>query len=110
MFQPRAGARSRADTLVVWLPIAGAFLLVISAGVAKNPGSTENLGLTTAEQRRADAIAEYATGVSEEIRGDLDTATEDYRRALQSDPHNTTLAVRLGQIYASRHDVTNAVS
>jgi tetratricopeptide (TPR) repeat protein len=110
MFQPRAGARIRADALAVWLSIAGAFLLVISAGVAKNPAPTENLGLTAAEQRRADAIAEYATGVSEEIRGDLDSATDDYKRALQSDPHNTTLAVRLGQIYASRHDMTNAVS
>jgi tetratricopeptide (TPR) repeat protein len=110
MFEPRASTRGRADALVLWLSIAGGFLLVISASVAKNSVATESVGLTPAEQRRADAIAEYATGVSEEIRGDLDDATEDYQQALQSDPHNTALAVRLGQIYASKHDMTNAVS
>ena len=66
--------------------------------------------LSPAEARRADALAEYGTGVSEEIRGDLDGALERYQRALDLDPQNTVLAIRLGQIYTTRRDITNAVS
>jgi tetratricopeptide (TPR) repeat protein len=65
--------------------------------------------LSPAEQRRAEALAEYGTGVSDEIRGNLDDALDRYLRVLQLDPQNTRLAVRLGQIYISKRDFTNAV-
>jgi len=59
---------------------------------------------------QADALAEYATGYSAEIRGDLDEALEHYGRVVEFDPHNTALAIRIGQIYATKRDLTNAVS
>lgn len=66
--------------------------------------------LTPAEQRHAEALAEYAAGVSDEIRGNLDAALDRYLEALQLDPQNTRLAVRLGQIYVSKRNLTNAVN
>ena len=66
--------------------------------------------LSPAEQRRAEALAEYAVGISDEIRGDLDAALDRYLHALQLDPQNTRLAVRLGQIYVSKRNLTNAVN
>jgi tetratricopeptide (TPR) repeat protein len=66
--------------------------------------------LTPAQARRAQALAEYATGISDEIRGDLDGALDRYLEALQLDPQNTRLAVRLGQIYVSKRNLTNAVN
>ena len=72
--------------------------------------STRQSSLPPAQEQRAEALAEYATGVSEEIRGDLDAALTRYQHALELDPQNTRLAVRLGQIYASKRDLTNAVN
>ena len=56
------------------------------------------------------ALAEYATGYSYEFRGDLDGALEHYGRVVELDPTYTALAVRIGQIYATKRDVTNAVN
>jgi tetratricopeptide (TPR) repeat protein len=78
----------------------------VPSGNGQIAGST----LSPAEQRRAKALAEYAVGVSDEIRGDLDAALGRYLQALQLDPQNTRLAVRLGQIYVSRRGLTNAIS
>jgi tetratricopeptide (TPR) repeat protein len=70
-------------------------------------GTTE---LSPAQARHAEALAEYATGFSEEFRGEMDDALNHFQRALQLDPQNTALAIRLGQIYATRRDITNALS
>jgi tetratricopeptide (TPR) repeat protein len=109
MFLPRASAPSRAAALVILLLIAGAGLVVTRVTAAKPPAATDASGLSPAEERRVEALAQYATGVSQEIRGDLDAALDRYQQALQLDPHNTALAIRLGQIYASKRDITNAV-
>ncbi|HUI05849.1 MAG TPA: tetratricopeptide repeat protein [Verrucomicrobiae bacterium] len=74
------------------------------------PSATTSWDLSPAQERQAEALAEYATGVSEEFRGDLDAALVRYQRALQLDPRDSRLAIRLGQIYLSKHDLTNAVS
>ena len=72
-------------------------------------GEMVDAALSPAEQRRAEALAEYGVGISDEIRGDLDGALEHYLHALQLDPRNARLAVRLGQIYVSKRNLTNAV-
>src|SRR5580693_6697196 len=114
MFRPRASARSRAATLTALLcAVAGISLAMGRPGSSKPPvtGPLDGSGnLSPAQAQHAEALAEYATGVSEEIHGDLDNALDRYQRALRLDPQNAALAVRLGQIYATRRDITNAVS
>jgi len=111
MFRPKASARGSAAALAVVLCIAGC-----ATGPSGNPGGRTRsaavtpVGLTPAEDHKADALAEYATGYSAEIRGDLDEALEHYGRVVEFDPHNTALAIRIGQIYATKRDLTNAVS
>jgi tetratricopeptide (TPR) repeat protein len=114
MFRPRASARSRAAALaVVFSAVASLSMAMARPAAPKGPaagpldGSTE---LSPAQTRHAEALAEYATGVSAEFRGEMDNALARYQRALQLDPQNAALAVRLGQIYATRRDITNAVS
>jgi tetratricopeptide (TPR) repeat protein len=114
MFRPRASTRSRAAALTVVLCATASLSLAMGRpGSSKEPtvGPLDGQAdLSPAQARHAEALAEYATGVSEEIRGDLDNALDRYQQALLLDPQNATLAVRLGQIYATRHDITNAVS
>jgi len=107
MLHPRANGRSLAVALAVVLCIAGTGCATARTARAL---PAEPLGLSSAEQNRAQALAEYATGVSEEIQGDLDAALDRYQRALQLNPHNAPLAIRLGQVYATKRDITNAVS
>jgi tetratricopeptide (TPR) repeat protein len=113
MFLPRASARSRAAALGVLCFVA---CTARAMERAKAHGSTgraplaEPASLSPVEERRAEALAEYATGVSEEIKGNLIGALDRYHRVLQLDPHNTALAIRLGQIYATKREITNAVS
>ena len=113
MFHPRASARSRAAALTVVLCAAANFSMAMGrTGPPKEPAAPLDgqSNLSPVQASHAEALAEYATGVSEEIRGDLDKALDRYQRSLQLDPHNAALAVRLGQIYATRRDITNAVS
>ncbi|HVM61896.1 MAG TPA: tetratricopeptide repeat protein [Verrucomicrobiae bacterium] len=79
-------------------------------GARAPSAANQPIALAPADQRNADALAEYATGYSFEIRGDLDAALEYYSRAVENDPHDTALAIRISQIYATKHDITNAVS
>jgi tetratricopeptide (TPR) repeat protein len=114
MFHPRASARSRATALMVALcAVASLSLAMGRPAPSKEPAAGPLDGsadLSPAQAQRAEALAQYATGVSEEIHGDLDSALDRYQRSLQLDPQNAALAVRLGQIYATRRDITNAVS
>ncbi len=109
MVRPNASARGRAATLGVVLCIAGC-----ATGPSRNPGGPAGaiapIGLTSAEDHKANALAEYATGYSAEIRGNLDDALDHYSRAVEFDPNYTALAIRIGQIYATKRDVTNAVN
>lgn len=110
MFRPKASACGHAAALAIVLCVSGC-----ATGPSGNPRALAGaaadapIGLTPAEDRRAEALAEYATGYSYEIRGDLDEALEHYGRVVEFDPHNTALAIRVGQIYATKRDVTNAV-
>jgi len=114
MFHPRASARSRAAALAVLLSAAASLSMAMARpavpkGTPAGPvdGAAD---LSPSQSRHAEALAEYGTGVSEEFRGEMDNALDRYQRALQLDPQNTALAVRLGQIYAARRDITNALS
>ncbi|MGD1020236.1 MAG: tetratricopeptide repeat protein [Verrucomicrobiia bacterium] len=109
MVRPKASARGRAAALAVVLCIAGC-----ATGPSRNPssqaGAIAPIGLTPAQNRKAQALAEYATGYSAEIRGNLDDALDHYARAVELDPNHTALAIRIGQIYATKRDITNAVN
>jgi tetratricopeptide (TPR) repeat protein len=109
MVRLKASARHCAAALAVLLCIAGC-ATGPSASPSSRAGAVAPLVLTPAEDRKAEALAEYATGYSAEIRGDLDTALEHYGRVVGFDPHNTPLAIRIGQIYATKRDTTNAVN
>jgi len=111
----RANGRSyrvaRATVLFAALLVAGcAVTRTGSSSRSASRSETTRWGLTPAQERQAQALADYATGVAEEFRGNLDDALDWYDRALQLDPRNTKLAVRLAQIYLSKRDLTNAVS
>jgi tetratricopeptide (TPR) repeat protein len=66
------------------------------------------LELTDAEEKKAIAMAHYATGVSREIAGQVDAAIESYYRAFELDPQHTALAIRLAKVYLSRRNFTQA--
>src|SRR3974377_2106062 len=111
MFRVRAIARRHAAALAV------VFCAVATPGMAMGrpapptnatPVSAENpADLTPVEKQHAEALAEYGTGVAEEIRGNSDEALEHYQHALQLAPENAMLAGRLVQSYLSRRDITN---
>ena len=110
MVHLRASARRFAVALAVVFCIAGIGCATSRPSAPLHASPVEAPSLTPAEEHRAQALAEYGTGVSEEIQGDLDAALDRYQRVLQLDPHNTPLAIRVGQIYVTRHNVTNAVN
>ena len=110
--EKRAQRHAAALALVVCLAVGCAHARRISNKVPSPALTSEpSVVLLNADQeRRAQALAEYGTGVSMEITGDLDGALEHYRQSLQLDDQNTALAIRLAQIYVSRKDSTNAVA
>ena len=105
-----ASARNCAVALAVVFCIAGIGCATARTSAPVHASLVVAPSLTPAEENRVQALAEYATGVSEEIQGDLDAALGRYQQVLQLDPHNTALAIRVGQIYVTRRDITNAVN
>ena len=101
MVHLRASARNFAVALAVVFCFAGIGCATARTSAPVHASLIEAPSLTPAEENRVQALAEYATGVSEEIQDDLDAALDRYQRALQLDPHNTPLAIRLGQIYVA---------
>jgi tetratricopeptide (TPR) repeat protein len=73
-------------------------------------GAERQLTLSAKEVQRTEAISQYATGVSLEATGGLESALPSYRRSLELDPQNVALAIRLANYYLSRKDTTNAVA
>ena len=114
MFRPRAIARRRAAALTVVLSTIATLGMAMGRPAASSSPVAAPLerpaDLSPAEEHRAAALAEYGTGVSDEIRGEVDDALDHYQRALQLDPQNATLAGRLVQSYLNRRDITNAVN
>src|SRR5579871_6453913 len=110
MFHLRASARHRAVAVALAFFTAGC--ATYSAGSNHGAPTTAAAGqdLSPAEERHAEALAQYGTGVSAELQGDLDTALAHYQQVLQLDPSYTALVPHVMQIYASKHDITNAVS
>jgi tetratricopeptide (TPR) repeat protein len=68
------------------------------------------IAFSDAESRRAEAIAEYATGVSTEITSGFDAALPHYENSLSLDPQNALLAVRLANIAMSRKEFPRAIT
>ena len=64
--------------------------------------------LSTSQERRAQAIAHYATGYTLEMDEGLDVALPEYERAFELDPRYTALGVRLAQIDLNRKDYPKA--
>ena len=115
MSHPRVNGRDRKVALVVvvvFASLAVGCAVTGSNGVHRSPSTTTpaRSSLSPAQEQRAEALAEYAAGVSEELRGNLDPALNWYQQALLLDPQNTRLAVRLAQIYLTKRDLTNSVN
>jgi tetratricopeptide (TPR) repeat protein len=105
------GARARAVALGVVLCL-GVSCAHRAGGTARAPtlGTPPPLlGLNSEQERRAEAHAHYATGVSLELNGETDTALEQYQTSLALDPKHAELAVRLAGIYMSRKELPKAV-
>ena len=62
------------------------------------------------QERRAQAIAHYATALSLEMDGGLDASLPEYAKAFELDPRYTALGIRLAQVYMGRKDYTNALA
>jgi tetratricopeptide (TPR) repeat protein len=69
-----------------------------------------SLTLTADQERHAEALARYASGVSLEWSEGLDAAMPEYAKSFELDPHHVALGTRLAQVYLGRKDYTNAVS
>lgn len=54
------------------------------------------------QERRAESLALFATGVSVEMRRGLEAALEYYQRAFEADPANMELGVNIARAYLSR--------
>src|SRR5258706_5512002 len=74
------------------------------------PSQTPALQLSADQERRAQALAHYATGLTLQ-RGDEDDAGfSEFKKSLELDPKNPFLALRVAQIYLNRRDTTNAIT
>lgn len=62
------------------------------------------------DERRADAMAFFVRGLIDEESEGPETAIESFRKTLQLDPGNTTLAIRLSQDYLRRGDSVQAIA
>ena len=72
--------------------------------------TTAALDLSANAQRRADALAHYATAMSIEANEGIDDALDEYQRALDLDPQNVMLAVRMANVYLARKETAKAVT
>ncbi|MEI6084797.1 MAG: tetratricopeptide repeat protein [Verrucomicrobiota bacterium] len=95
--------------------LPGVVVVCLSLGCGTTtppPGRStgNNLALTPAEDRRAQALAHYATAVSLAMTENATLALPEYRQAFDLDPANSALALWLAEMYRSRRDMTNALA
>ena len=69
---------------------------------------SDALQLSPAEERRAEALAHYGAGVSLELTRGVEAAVPEYEKALELDPRNVSLAIKLTKIHLSRNDAEKA--
>jgi tetratricopeptide (TPR) repeat protein len=92
--------------------LAVGFSLLLTEGqAARTPpkarplgGPPELLSLTADQERRAAAIAHFGAGISRELTDGLEAALSEYETALQLDPSNIGLAIRLARVSLSKKD------
>lgn len=68
------------------------------------------LELSAAAERRAAAMAHFATATSIEANEGVDAALGEYQQALELDPKNVTLALRLANIHLARKETPKAIA
>ncbi len=66
--------------------------------------------LRTENQRKADALAWFLTGIFEEEADGPEKAMDSKRKSLAADPGNTSLAIEVAYIYLRRGDTAEAIS
>ncbi|CAN5315623.1 tetratricopeptide repeat protein [soil metagenome] len=66
--------------------------------------------LRTENQRKADALAWFLTGIFEEESDGPEKALDSKRKSLAADPTNTSLAIEVAYIYLRRGDTAEAIS
>lgn len=71
--------------------------------------STEHLS-DAAVERQAEAYARFAAGVVHDSRDESGLALAEYRRALEADPANETLAIELARRYLQQRKPEEAIS
>lgn len=89
--------------------LTGAALVAFSFAASQPARAEAVLKLSADQERRAAAIAHFASGIALEIRLGWEAALPEYEQALQLDPQNTALAVRLAQVAVSRKDYDGAI-
>lgn len=68
-----------------------------------------DLALRVEDERKADAFAAFAVGVVAEENADQEKMFENYRKALELDPGNPELAVKVAYELARRNDPSSAI-
>lgn len=68
------------------------------------------LGLTDAQQRRAEALAHYSAGISLEMTRGMNSALDEYERSLELDPQNTGLVLRIADYFLNRKEFAKATA
>ena len=98
---------------------SGVLCLAAGCQTTPKPGATAPQGkqlvaptleLSADAQRRAEAHAHYAAATSIELNEGMEAALDEYRQALELDPHNVALASRLANFYLARKESAKAVA
>ncbi|MGD0015976.1 MAG: tetratricopeptide repeat protein [Verrucomicrobiia bacterium] len=107
---------ARALTFVV----SGMLCLAAGCQSVPKPGATppqaeggsvaQSLELSAAAERRAAAMAHFAAATSIEMNEGVDAALGEYQQALELDPQNVTLALRLANIHLARKEMATAIT
>ncbi len=105
--RPAAARSLFALALSVWLPEARGF--VSDFGWSGGIDAAEPAALSPASERRAEALARVAAGVLE-AENDPDRAFGHYRRALDLDPSNASLAEEIARAHMQRDEIPEALA
>ena len=74
------------------------------------PESSPVTELSAEQQRRAEALSLFSSGVSAQINDGVDVALPYYERSFALDPHNSVLAIRLADIARTKNDLPKAIA